>query len=794
MSFAESLRRKKNYYLGGLILLLSTGAIWPQEGISIPLYVFVNDLNQGELNCVLSTDGQELLSLDSVALREMLYPSLRDELNAELATLESITLDELEDLGLQTLFSPSTLDIRIIIPTDKESLQSVSLSSGTPTEPANVISPENITGFINVFGSQGYFYDSGSDSHNFIGSLALEASLRLYNWIFLGETYFSLGEAVEYPELSIIRDFPTYSFRMTLGNYSLRSRGFQNSGQYQGISFDSARDMDPLYSPKSGRSMQFLIDAPSLVQVWVNGRRIQQMQLSPGRYDLRDFPFYSGISKIDLVIQTPGRPHEMISFYTHRDSELLYKGEHEFTYSAGILPWTKAEEYQISAYHEYGFFERLTMGYNFQLVTKDLLAGGNILWASPIGTLALDGGVSMEDFRYTGWAMNLGYRLRFNSNRWIPVVGTNIAYFGDDFHMGDSVSGTRTEYSVFLTQRLFGNSTFTSTLNVKEYSNSDPRDIFMTASFLIPFGSGNNLTLQYKTNVTTFAAEDSSLTVNLQLIDAGHGRSLSYVQDFYTTEFLAEGQQHIPEKDMTVAVGVQRDIDADEAAHSLYSSLNYYGSRFNGAASLRYIGENVSQGFYQSASLSSAIVFAGGYVGMSKPVNDSFTIIIPRYDLEEREIGVNKSSSFEARSGFLGPAVVSDMQSYRHKRLNVELLNPEEEDIFLMPEDSFVLLPSYQSGFVVEVGSEPRFAFDVLINDETGTPLPWATGNLSTTNEEPQLFFTDDNGRAIIYNVKAGTYVLKVAGFAAFEMAMSNDNDLDVQSGVILLSREGSDK
>jgi len=66
-----------------------------------------------------------------------------------------------------------------------------------------------------------------------------------------------------------------------------------------------------------------------------------------------------------------------------------------------------------------------------------------------------------------------------------------------------------------------------------------------------------------------------------------------------------------------------------------------------------------------SLSLASALLFSGGRFGLSRPVRDSFVMVVPHPNLKKYTIGVNPvGDRYSARTRFMFPAVLPNLSSY----------------------------------------------------------------------------------------------------------------------------------
>src|SRR5207244_11270209 len=115
------------------------------------------------------------------------------------------------------------------------------------------------------------------------------------------------------------------------------------------------------------------LKSDSKVDVLVNVRLVQTLQLPAGQHNLKNFPFASGANDVVLRITDPVGRIETITLSFFFDSKLLAQGEQEFAYSVGLPSRTENGHYNydadsptLSAFHRIGLSDKLTAGLNLQ--------------------------------------------------------------------------------------------------------------------------------------------------------------------------------------------------------------------------------------------------------------------------------------------------------------------------------------------------------------------------------------------------------------------------------------------
>ena len=166
------------------------------------------------------------------------------------------------------------------------------------------------------------------------------------------------------------------------------------------------------------------------------------------------------------------------------------------------------------------------------------------------------------------------------------------------------------------------------------------------------------------------------------------------------------------------------------------------------------------EGGVSAVNLSSAIVFADGYVGISRPIGDSFAIVAPHDSMAGTFIGVNPTlSGWDAASG-PGPAVLSDLRSFATTELAIEA--PDVAANVDLGDDHPAVYAGYRTGTVVPIGTEPTVAVRGRLLDGDGEPVALAVGRLEAPADAQ--VFTNRNGVFVATGLAEGVYRLAVSG------------------------------
>ncbi|MCE9521907.1 MAG: fimbrial biogenesis outer membrane usher protein, partial [Alphaproteobacteria bacterium] len=147
---------------------------------------------------------------------------------------------------------------------------------------------------------------------------------------------------------------------------------------------------------------RFSLDRASTVDVVVNGTTIRTLRLDAGQYDLKDFPLFNGLNDVELYVVDEFGRRLIAAFSQFFSAKLLNTGVAEYGATLGIPQRRDGGDeltyddtnLTFSGYGRYGLLDDVTVGANFQIDKNQWLAGIELGWASPVGTLGV----------VTGWS------------------------------------------------------------------------------------------------------------------------------------------------------------------------------------------------------------------------------------------------------------------------------------------------------------------------------------------------------------------------------------------------------
>ncbi len=308
--------------------------------------LYINDSFTGTVGVTI-LNGEP--SLDRGDLAGYLRDTITDEAFDRIFTYSSdaIALSYLDSIGIRTSFNSESYEVRIFFMPEDMPIQILSLTGGMSAgrrrsrpianginlEPAvfAVESTYNLTGRVPNFRNDRWLnnmtFTFSSSNHARLYDLHLD--FNYYMNFGVGRFLFNFGSYRFY------YDFPDEMIRLSFGNVS--SDLLSPDGTSVGVEFEKSYAYAPSgYIRPSHYEQLIVIEKPSEVEIFNEGRSIFHRTLDVGTYRLRDFILYSGANRITIRV-TPLDG----SLVQEIDMDLLYSGSllapHEVYYGASLV-------------------------------------------------------------------------------------------------------------------------------------------------------------------------------------------------------------------------------------------------------------------------------------------------------------------------------------------------------------------------------------------------------------------------------------------------------------------------
>ena len=717
----------------------------------------------GDLGVTIGTDDAITFPTERALqlLQPTLAPDVFEALRTKLAGKPAIGPDEFASAGIGTVYDSQKLELRFEIPVEKRASRSVSVSPidraaiGTRLKPANFSAYLNMRGLLDLV-------ESGPLQGLASPILLFNGAARIGRVVAESDAIVSPGNsgaAVQRLGSRLVYDDLKDLVRVTVGDLQTQGRGFQTAPDIAGISIMrsySVLNPGQIIRPRGDQSFQ--LQRASTVEVIVNGQQVRRLQLAPGNYNLRDFPFAQGANDIRLnVLDDTGR-NETLRFNVFLDQTQLARGLSEFGIYAGVrAPLgprgpVYSNDWVASGFYRRGLNDYLTLGANFQADKMIQMGGLETVIATPFG--ALGGQAAFSTTRGIGQ----GYALQATFQRLIQHPG-----------------GQADTFNLFAERRShrFAPVSFVLPNNPYQYEVGGGYSYAFNAAFYAGFdgrysrGRGttpdvhnyrvsSGYRLSSTASVTTEArySRDSLgrqvsgfITLTMRL-----GRYSSVRTEYDTRDNRARASFQTLHGSGVGSYNVSADFDRSDLGGDIQVNANYLANRAElGLSHFGVFSRAFSSSLQQRTSfrLGTSIAIADGSVSVGRPIYDSFAIVKPHPSLGRADVIVEPTPyGYTANSGALRAATMPGLSSYSERNIAVDVANaPAGTDI---GQGSFKVFPAYRSGYVFEVGSANNVtALGTMIGLD-GQPVALVSGTATEVrhpDHPPVTLFTNRIGR-----------------------------------------------
>lgn len=721
-----------------------------------------------------------------------------------------VSLERLQEAGLRVTFDRESVALVIEVPAMLRAVRELSLIRA-PRIPGDTVDPAIFSAYLNIA--------AGAALRSEAGAVAVPVSLDLMPVFSLGGvvlesdlSYRFDGEHVftaAVPRLTV--DRAEEKLRATAGAVFYEVGAFGAKPDLYGLSVGRYPDLHELSAPPSPVSLPFVLEEEREVSISLNGRVLDTTTLSPGRYEVTNFPLGSGINTLS-VSGPPGGVSRRVPY----DARLERAGEHDFSYALGLRDLS-IDSLVFSMMHRYGLLPTLTGQAAMQIGRESATLSGGGLWAGGLGTFGLNlAGGHFADTSGTVFdgAVSLTYRLGLLADPVAPVLDLGLSYLGPRFSPLVDQGPTAFPWTIDIgyAQSLPIGLSFTMAGRLRANLDASLLVPELRASFRLSlparttlvgrvsavFSAGAAPELEGTLTLTSSAVQET--TVSLRHTFADSTEDLSF---FYTPE-LAVGALSVG--------GVLSGVPFLENADRRLSLRGIYrGPRLQGGMAYEtWAGPGAESGNHRVAlDLAGALVFADGYFGWSRPVSDSFALVVAEGEMAQERLLVNPVGDRHSGSTeFLDHVVVPTIGA--HARSRIEIVGPEMALGRQLDRNEFDLVSGYRSGTLIRIRSDARVFVSGVFVDVDGAPLALRTGYLlpaedggpaadgTDAGDEPDGatgrvdFFTNRDGEFFAYGIAPGTYDLymsDVGRIGRFEVGRAEAGLVEL--GVLVARPEG---
>ena len=777
--------------------------------LTVPLHEF-GPLGQVEIK--LTKDNR--LQVSSKDLLAALEQTVTSQALARLGALAGpdgfISSSAMAKAGFPVSFDSANVDLAIHIPNDSRASSSVDLGRGL--QAASVLPDHSATAavFMNYRLGEAYNINTaGPNNTEFLGDLELGGrvaqSISFDNFATLDQ---NAGNMLTRTASRVFYDMPGSALRFTLGDLVTQTYAFQNDPQISGFNVSHLdTDFGSYFSAFAAPSQSLVLTRPSTVQILVNNLPVNQLQLGPGTFDLRNLPFVPGSNDVKAVITDDSGQRRVVDYSYFSDIDLLAAGESEYTGSIGILaplgvdgPAYDVNRPAFSGYYRRGLSQQFTLGGNLQADKDDQMFGFSGILGTAWGLFSLDlSGSHRDNGGGTGEAAQLQYRLTQDSD---TLAQSRTIDFSAQYRSANFLPVTPTGMTTGITE---------------------PRELVLALNITQPLARSLNLELSGSYTKSRLPGQDEGSASAFVTWDSpydftvGLGASYQWAPQSIPGQMMARGftlaitfshsfgdwgavdasadrfQQHIDYS----RPAIQQVDDYFINAYADHGLTGAFGNATAGYETDRGTVEGVYttnldthgtvEGHQIAGFFDGSVAYADGKVGLGQRVDDSFALVDGDPSLGDRSVIVEShlASNPVARSGTLGPAVVP-LTSYFQQTVpyDVQDLPPGYD----LGTGNFELYPWYHSGYALTVGSPYNITVLGHMLDAQGKPLALRTGTAVSTTDRAapkREVITNQAGRFAALGLSAGTWHVTMTGDLQYEIVVPKSDKMLVTLGTL---------
>jgi peptidoglycan-associated lipoprotein len=461
---------------------------------------------------------------------------------------------------------------------------------------------------------------------------------------------------------------------ITVGDMLATSGSLGSTINIGGLGISKVYQMDPYLIKQPTLNLMGAATLPSQVDIYLDGALVGRQNVQPGRFELQNLNYYGGARNVELVIKDPfGNEQRLRSPFYFTDI-LLKKGLNDYSYNIGFLReqyGTESNDYNnlaFSAFHRYGVSDSWTVGasaeasnniYNGSVQTSFLIPRVGVATAA----LAESAGASDN----TGSAVSLSHSYQkdsFGSSLLFTTYTHDYTTIGSSSlaekikYVGSiALSYTTTNWGAFSIgyseQRVYDSDT--KHVPSANYTYNLTRALTLSVTTQAVINTGTDY--QVFASLNYFPAKDIQVTTQVQSTRDGNTETLQLQKNTPTGEGL--GYHAFFNRNESNTAGTTNLFNPYIQYNGRYGtySLDSYFQQTGGTNSQTY-----------NASAAGALVYVGGFFGFTRPVNNSFSIVMAD---KLSDVGVMVNNEEIGKTDSLGRMIIPTMRSYNVNQISL---------------------------------------------------------------------------------------------------------------------------
>lgn len=717
----------------------------------------------GDTTLTLQPGGQASFSAERLLalLAPRLAPSLIERLRARLAERGTIGRTDLEGVGVGIRYDPLTLQLVMEIAPASRATRSVTLGDDAARGTVNYVAPADFSAYLNIRGSMDWV-QQGTDKGLAAPITFLDGAVRAGGVVLESEANWQAGaRGADFQRRGtrFIYDDRNNLVRWAGGDLQTLARGFQAAPEISGLSisrFYSLLDPQRIIRPRGNRS--FRIERRSVVEVRVNGQLVRRLELDPGTFDLKDFPFTQGSNDVRLTITDDAGRTESFNFDIFLDQAQLAEGLSEFGLYAGVLaPLGRrgpvySNDMAFSGFYRRGISDQLTIGANAQADPNGWMGGVETVIATPIGSFGGFASASHVKDVGSGWASILTFQ-RTITRRSGGADALSLSFETRSRNFAPIGVGLPSN-----PYRYVAGASYNGAINDALYAGLDARysrgrDNEPNVASLRATGGWRISPRLNLTGDVSYerAGRQDRVGVFLSLVFR-LDRASSLRSDYDSRNDRKRLTYQTYRGSGTGAYNFSADVEHSDLGVATTANGIYYSNRAElGFSHFGTFDRDLGGSTGQRSSLrfGTSLAVADGSFSIGRPIQDSFAVVRAHPSLKGTDLFIDANGRFStANSGAMGTALQPSLSSYSERNLLVTA--PDAPIGTDLGEGSFRLLPAYRSGYRLTVGSDYMVSVVGRLLGTNGEPITLVAGTAveeAHPEREPVPLFTNAAGR-----------------------------------------------
>nr|HPK53631.1 fimbria/pilus outer membrane usher protein [Smithellaceae bacterium] len=637
---------------------------------SIVVGVFVNTQAKGDFFAELDREHNLYLAAEDARALKLQFPDEKiviirgDEQYVPLAAL----------LDVSYTFDEQKLTVAIIGKTTESGKTAVDLFS-LKSSVKNIYYPRETSAFLNY--GLNYYHTNTSGSQSF--SVTNKLGVRTGDVFFVSDSLYTKTSADD--KFTRLQSSATYERRndlqwFVLGDQYASSGELGSTLNIGGFGFSKVYRLDPFYITQPVMDLRGSVIFPTQAEIYLDGVLIGKQTIAPGSFDLKNIYSNTGSHNVEVLLRDPFGNVQKISYLAYFSSQLLREGLHEYSYNIGFLRENygiESDRYNkpaFSLFHHYGVTNSLNVGVRAE-GSDGIYNGGASL--SLLVPRAGSFHISLAGSKTNGEA---GIAASLQHSYQIGSFNTNVLLrsFSRDYTTVTTLPSpqmTEYEWNVglgFLLNPL-GNFTFS-------YSNKNAYDDTTTRIFSVNYSRSLYKTISFFATASATHSTDTNYSCFAGLnFEFGQGLRGSAQASSSSGGMNTETLQL--QKDMPVGegLGYRASVSRSETEANITTSYNPY-IQYNGKYGIYSLNATINDIYHGAStemydlSASGSLVYAGGFFGLSRPVSDSFGIVM----VGDKVAGaaVIKDGQDMGKTDSSGRLVVPTLTSYGRNQVTLD--------------------------------------------------------------------------------------------------------------------------